>query len=188
MSAGYRNSGFTLLELLVTLSIAAVILSIGLPSFRGVLNNQRLTAASNELVTSFNLARSEAIKRVVYVTVCKSNNGATCTPATDWADGWIIFANSSLANASTVDAGDEIIRVYPGVSNGISVMPSGAIDEFLSFRPSGTVGTNVANMTGTLTVCDERGAGSARGIVLQSSGHWSVTRDVDHDDAALACP
>ncbi len=183
-----ENRGFTLLELMITLFIAGIILSIGVPSFRGVMQNQRMTSATNELVMSLNLAKSEAIKRVVYVSICKSSNGVTCGDAgTSWRDGWIVFANTTVANLGVRDFGDELIRVYPGLRNGYTLTPMGTIGGFISFRPSGTMGTAVANMTGTLTMCDERSAAYARGILLQSSGSWSVSRDLAHDGSALAC-
>lgn len=183
-----ENRGFTLLELMITLLIAGIILSIGVPSFRGVMQNQRMTSATNELVMSLNLAKSEAIKRVVYVSVCKSSNGVTCgDAATSWRDGWIVFANATVANLGVRDFADELIRVYPGLRSEFALTPIGTVDGFISFRPSGTMGTAVANMAGTLTMCDERGAGYARGILLQSSGSWSVSRDLDHDGSALVC-
>lgn len=183
-----ENRGFTLLELMITLLIAGIILSIGVPSFRGVMQNQRMTSATNELVMSLNLAKSEAIKRVAYVSICKSSNGVTCGDAgTSWRDGWIVFANATVANLGVRDFGDELIRVYPGLRSEFALTPIGTVDGFISFRPSGTMGTAVANMTGTLTMCDERGAGYARGILLQSSGSWSVSRDLAHDGSALVC-
>ena len=183
-----ENRGFTLLVLMITLLIAGIILSIGVPSFRGVMQNQRMTSATNELVMSLNLAKSEAIKRVAYVSICKSSNGVTCGDAgTSWRDGWIVFANATVANLGVRDFGDELIRVYPGLRSEFALTPIGTVDGFISFRPSGTMGTAVANMTGTLTMCDERGAGYARGIVLQSSGSWSVSRDLAHDGSALVC-
>ena len=183
-----ENRGFTLLELMITLLIAGIILSIGVPSFRGVMQNQRMTSATNELVMSLNLAKSEAIKRVVYVSICKSSNGVTCGDAgTSWRDGWIVFANATVANLGVRDFADELIRVYPGLRSEFALTPIGTVDGFISFRPSGTMGTAVANMAGTLTMCDERGAGYARGILLQSSGSWSVSRDLDHDGSALVC-
>ena len=183
-----ENRGFTLLELMITLLIAGVILSIGVPSFRGVMQNQRMTTATNELVMSLNLAKSEAIKRVAYVSICKSSNGVTCgDAATSWNDGWIVFANATVANVDVRDFGDELIRVYPGLRNGYTLTPIGTVDGFISFRPSGTMGTAVANMAGTFTMCDERGAGNARGIQMQSSGSWSVSRYFAHDGSALVC-
>ena len=182
-----KMRGVTLLELMIALLIASVMLTIGIPSFQAVLDNQRLTVATNEMVMSLNLAKSEAIKRVAYVTLCKSNNGVACTAGGAWNDGWIVFANSGVANLDAIDAGDEIIRIYPKLRESIDLTPTGTIVDFLSFRPSGTLGTSVANMTGTLTVCDERGAEHARGVLLEASGRWSVSRDLAHDGGALAC-
>ncbi len=189
MYLNQKTSGFTLLELVVTLAIGAVILVVGVPSFKGTLDNQRMTSATNELVMSLNLAKSEAIKRVVYVSVCKSSNGASCSAAdTSWDDGWIVFANATVANLGSVDVGDEIIRISPALRDSLAINPLGTIDGFVSFRPSGTLGTAAANMAGTLTMCDERGDAHARGIVLEPSGHWQVSRDLAHDGSALACP
>ena len=188
MLVNQEMSGFTLLELMIALAIGAVILVLGVPSFKGTIDNQRMTSATNEMVMSLNLAKSEAIKRVAYVSICKSSNGVSCGAAgTSWDDGWIIFANATVANSGSIDAGDEILRVYPALRDSLSLTPSGTIDGFVSFRPSGTLGTSAANMTGTLTMCDERGATYARGILLDPSGHWRVSRDQAHDGAPLAC-
>ena len=184
-----RNiSGFSLLELMVTLSIGALIMTMAVPSFRNSINNQRMTSATNELVMSLTLAKSEAIKRVTYVTVCKSSDGATCTGNTsDWNDGWIVFANATSVNLGSVDAGDELIRVYPALLDSLSVTPLGSVDGFLSFRPSGTLGTNAANMTGTLTTCDDRGSSYATAILLEPSGRWQISHDKAHDASNLTC-
>ena len=183
-----ESSGFSLLELLVALAVGAIVLVIGVPSFQGTLDNQRMTSATNELVMSLNLAKSEAIKRVMYVSVCKSSNGVSCTAGgTSWDDGWIIFANSTVANLGSIDAGDEVIRVYPALRDELTVTSIGTVADFVSFRPSGTIGTSTANMTGTLTTCDERGADYARGILLEASGQWRVSHDQTHAGAALTC-
>lgn len=182
-----KMRGVTLIELLIALMIASVMLTLGVPSFRAVLDNQRMTAATNELVMSLNLAKSEAIKRVAYVSVCKSSNGVACSDAANWDDGWIVFANATVANLGTIDPGDEVIRIYPALRDSIAMTPSGTIDGFVSFRPSGTIGTTAVNTSGTLTICDERGADQARGILLEPSGRWRVSKDVAHDGAALSC-
>ncbi len=187
MSKISKMRGVTLIELLIALLIASVMLTLGVPSFQAVLDNQRMTAGTNELVMSLNLAKSEAIKRVVYVSICKTSNGQACTAVGNWDDGWIVFANSTVVNLDTIDPGDEVIRVYPGLRDTMVMTPSGNIADFVSFRPSGTIGTPAVNTNGTLTVCDERGADFARGIILEPSGRWRVSRDLAHDGAALAC-
>ncbi len=150
MLVNQEMSGFTLLELMIALAIGSVILVLGVPSFKGTIDNQRMTSATNEMVMSLNLAKSEAIKRVTYVSICKSSNGVSCGAAgTSWDDGWIIFANATVANSGSVDAGDEILRVYPALRDSLSLTPTGTVDGFVSFRPSGTLGTSAANMTGT---------------------------------------
>lgn len=70
--------GFTLIELVVTLVVAAVIVAWGLPSFKNLIISNRLVSQTNDLIGSLNLARSEAIKRGSTVSVCKSKNGTQC--------------------------------------------------------------------------------------------------------------
>ena len=183
-----NSSGFTLLELLTALTIGSIVIVVGVPGFQGVMSNQRLTASTNEMVTTLNLARSEAIKRVTYVTVCKSSNGTGCTAGSAWEDGWIVFANVSSATPGAVDAGDEIIRVFPALHQSNSLTPIGNIANFLTFRPSGSIGTAAANFSGTLTACDDRGDSSARGIGMQPSGNWGVSKDLNHAGGVLVCP
>jgi len=182
-----KMRGVTLLELLIALVIASVMVTIGIPSFSAVMDNQRLTAATNEVIMTMNLAKSEAIKRVAYVTVCKSTNGVSCTNGGSWNDGWIVFANTGVASLNKIDAGDEVIRSYPKLRASIDVIPSGNIGNWMSFRPSGTIGTTAQNTTGTLVVCDERGAAFARGVLVEASGRWRVSKDVMHDGTALVC-
>ncbi len=189
MTLRKNTSGFSLLELIVAISIAAVVLVVGVPSFRTTLDNQRMLSATNEMVMSMNLAQSEAIKRVAYVSICKSTDGATCGAAgANWNDGWIVFANATLTNLDSVGADDEIIRVNPALHESLSTSAIGTIDGFIIFRPSGTIGTAAANLTGTLTICDERGAANARGLLVDPSGHWQISRDQDHNGSALVCP
>ena len=183
-----NNRGMTLFDLLIALTVASMVLTLVVPSFKTVIASQRMTSVTNEMVMTLNLAKSEAVKRVAYVSVCKSSDGVNCSAGVaGWDDGWIVFANTTNANLDSIDAGDEIIRVYPGIRQSFTFSTIGTITSFISFRPGGTIGTAAANMAGTLTVCDERGATFARGIVLGLSGRWHVSRDVAHDGSALVC-
>jgi type IV fimbrial biogenesis protein FimT len=183
-----RNKGFTLLELLSTLTIASLVVTMGVPSFRTVLESQRMTGATNEMVMALNLAKSEAIKRVAYVSVCKSSDMLSCgNGGVSWNDGWIVFANATTANLGIIDGNDVVLRVYPAIHDSIDVTASGTVDGFVSFRPSGTMGTAAANFNGTLTVCDRRGDPGARGILLEPSGRWQVSHVLAHDNNALSC-
>jgi type IV fimbrial biogenesis protein FimT len=105
-----RLSGFTLVEILVAVTVVAILLTVGIPSFRYVTNSNRIAAEINGLLGDMQYARSEAIKEGSPVTVCISTNGTSCVAnATTWQSGWIVFADAN-GNAA-VDAGDVVLRV-----------------------------------------------------------------------------
>ncbi|MEE9444784.1 MAG: GspH/FimT family pseudopilin [Cocleimonas sp.] len=99
------NTGFTLIELMITLAIAVILITLAVPSFSLMIHNSKVTSATNEFVSALNLARSEALKRSNNVTVCKSNSGFTAcsTTATDnyTTNGWLVFPDCGVLG--TVD-------------------------------------------------------------------------------------
>lgn len=121
------QSGFTLLELMVTLAVAAILLGLAVPSFMAMGLNSKLRSTANNLVASAYLARSEAIKLNASVTLCASSNGSTC--GGDWREGWIITRSG------------EVIQHNGAAPRGFLVEGSRAS---ISFQPSG-VGTDPAN-------------------------------------------
>jgi type IV fimbrial biogenesis protein FimT len=183
------SRGFNLLELMVALAVGGVLLAIGVPAFQATIADQRSTTAANELVESFILARSEAIKRGEYVSICKSDNGSSCTNGADWNHGWIVFSNVNPASPAVVDGGDGdvIIRVHTALATTIDIDPNGNIVNFVSFRPIGTTGTTAQNFSGTLTLCDTTEKTGPRGLLFSPSGRIQVSRDVDHAGDALSC-
>lgn len=105
--------GITLFEMLVTMAIAGILMAIAVPSYRYVTNSNRIASEINGLLGDLQFARGEAIKEGQTVTVCVSNDGATCAGAavSTWQSGWIVF--SDLNNDQKVDVGDAILRVQP---------------------------------------------------------------------------
>jgi type IV fimbrial biogenesis protein FimT len=86
-----RTSGFTLMELLVVISIVAILAGIGAPSFRNITTSYRIAGEVNGLLGDMQFARAEAIKEGQNVTICVSSDGLTCANSTDWKSGWVVF-------------------------------------------------------------------------------------------------
>lgn len=98
-------AGFTLIELIVAIAVLAIMIALAVPSFTSLINGNRLTAHSNELVASLQLAKMESLRRNLRVAVCESDDGATCTGGGEWAQ-WITIADSDRNGAY-----DQVLRV-----------------------------------------------------------------------------
>jgi len=154
-----NHRGFTLIELMVTLAVAAILLTVAIPSFTEMIKNNRLTTEINELVTVLNFGRTEAIKRGIDVTVCKSNTGTSC--AGNWQNGWIAFVD--LDDDGVVDAGETILRVHPSLAAGNTLTyPKNRI----SYSAQGFA----INFAGTFILCDSRGASKGKGLIVSNTG------------------
>ncbi|WP_244857245.1 pilus assembly FimT family protein [Aromatoleum bremense] len=89
--------GFTLIEMMITLAVAAILLGLSVPSFKSLLENNRAASTANDLLASLQYARSEAVKRAKPAFLCPSTNGETCIDGdTDWHVGWIVVADLTV--------------------------------------------------------------------------------------------
>lgn len=163
-----NERGFTLVELLVVLAVGAILLAIAIPSYAFLVNSSRLAAVTNDLVTALHLARSEAIKRGMRVTVCKTSNAMVGTPVCDtaasWQQGWLVFVDGGTKGV--IDSGDTLLRVQDSLSAAVTITTSN-FSSFVSYLPSGkSQGPNeLAN--GALRVCM---AGTRRDIIINNTG------------------
>jgi type IV fimbrial biogenesis protein FimT len=194
-----KQQGFTIYELLITMLMIGVILSIGVPSMSGFMQNSRITSTANDLHASFYLARSEAARSKSNIMICASANSmdaaAACGGTFD--DGWIIFVD--LNDNQTRDAGDEenVLRAHPAIPDTIDIITNGGADYFV-FAPSGLgrgdIGGNPA--LSIAMICDERGLdvaeggrATARRLVATPIGRATVISDYDDIVAAGGvCP
>lgn len=149
------NGGVTLIELLVGLALLAILMAIAVPSFRGTAASNRLSASAAEVANTMALARSEAIRRGGRVTVCKSADGAACTLVGGWEQGWIVFVDTTRAGANaSVDAGEVIVSRVGRQADGITILGTAALANYVSFAADGTVRTMAgAALAGGLRTC-----------------------------------
>lgn len=192
-----RELGFTLYELLMTLLVIGVVLSLGIPNLRDFSANSRIAATANDLHSSFLVARSEAARSKSNITICASANSqlaaANCNGTFD--DGWIIFVDTN-GDLQRLGATENVLRRNPAIDTSININVNGGAT-FFSFAPTGLgrgdVGGNTAFSTAIL--CDGRGntkaaggSSSARYLVVTPIGRATVIRDVAAITAAGGCP
>jgi type IV fimbrial biogenesis protein FimT len=168
------TSGFTLVELLVVVAIAAVLAAIGVPSWRAFSEKLQLTGASDAFVAGLHLARSEAIKRQDRVALCKSADGVSCAPAGGWDQGWIIFHDRN--NNGRREEAEQVLRRQQALPAALRLSGNLTVAQYVSFVPTGaTKLVEGGFQPGTLTVCRESGqTAQARQIILNAAGRPRV--------------
>lgn len=154
-------SGFTLVELMMTLVILAILLGVGVPSFNLVLQNVRSASLANDLTSGLNLARSEAITRSAQVDICPSNNGTSCSGS--WTDGWIVIVNAT----------SEVLRRFPEPPAGATITQTPTANATISFGP---LGQPVAGLTQLVAQVDGCSGDRAREINLEPAGRVRTRR------------
>ena len=180
------QTGFTLYEVLTTMLIVGVVLSFGIPNMQSFRQNSRMTAAANDLHSSFHLARSEATRAKAPITLCASADSMAELPTCGGGlvAGWIVFQDTD--GDITVDAGEPILRRFPPVENGIVINTDGP-DDYFSFASTG-LGRGTQNGTAplaTMVLCDPRGniiggsgKSTARVVIVTPLGRAMVLADI----------
>lgn len=163
-----QDRGFTLLELLVTLSIAAILLAVGVPSYITFIDNNRVTSQANDMLYSFNMARSEAIKRGTEVRLVS-------VAGSDWSGGWNLVADTN--NDSDFDDPEDILMQWEALNSGGSLViavSNSPTDTYMAFNSRGGLSPSNASFIFTLEPgdCD---AIDSRIISLEPSGRASVS-------------
>jgi len=167
-----RQSGFTLFELLATVGIGGLLLSIGVPSLTSFVRDANIISGANGFLADLYYARNLAVTTNRRIVTCASSNGTSCNSAL-WTDGRITFRDDN--NNLVLDVGEEVVRVgRPLTGLGVS---SGQFPAAITFRPNGRAMAAVpAANTGLFIVCDTRGPEHARRVWVDFNGRPRVDR------------
>ena len=163
-----NDSGYSIYELLLTLLLVSILATLGLPAFSAMLVKSRQTAEINALFHAIHLARKESIRRREVMTVCASADGQSCSPARDWAAGWILFNNADRDSPPQVDPGESVVLTHR-VTETIEVV---ANRRAFTLRATFRRATN-----GTLVVCDRHARVPAKALVVSYTGRPRVATE-----------
>jgi len=160
-----RQHGITLIELLIAMAIMVIVLSVGVPNMSRFVKNSELINTSNKIASLMSYARSEATKRKSPVSLCQSNDNATC--------------EASGSNLIVLNSADELLRTTP-LSTDINFYYQNLASSTVTFDSFG-----MPNDVGEIVLCDDRGASYAKGIALNMGGQ--IRALVPAEIAAISC-
>ena len=155
-STGRNSRGFTLVELMIALALVAILSTLAAPSFNLLIQRSRVNAHFQQLFSSLLLARTEATKRGVRVSLCHSAAPEAATPVcggagSNWATGWLVFVDNTqdaLNVAGTLDGSDVVLRVSPPLRGATIIPAPAAFTNSIGFIPTGR-----ASNAGSFRVC-----------------------------------
>jgi type IV fimbrial biogenesis protein FimT len=171
-----RPRGYTLMELLMALSLLATFLAWAVPTLTEVIHSVRVHAGTQALANSLLLARSEAVKRNARVVMCKSAGGSTCVSGAGWEQGWIVFQD--VNNNALLDPEEHVVYREEPLPQGLRMSGNTPVSHYVSYTPYGrTKQLSGAFQAGTFTVCTKSGKHvQARQVVINNVGRARVAK------------
>ena len=172
-----KQAGFTLIEIMVVISISLILLTTALPSLMGMIKNSRLVTLHNELVSDLSLTRSTAVNSGGNAIICAANVSADqCLgEGTDWIHGWLVFGDAD--DDGRVDADEVIISVKAGLNADVKLVSS-------RIRVRYSADGTALGYPAAFIFCDSRESSTKRGLILTDSGNTQI---VDTNQTGLNC-
>jgi type IV fimbrial biogenesis protein FimT len=191
MNTRIKHEGFTLIELMITVALVAILLALSAPYFRETITSNKIGAEANNLKASLNLARSTAARLNQPVTVCKSADGDGCTTDDYWEQGWITFNDLNMDGA--VDSGgvELVIQEYSPLPTGYTLRSTAQFSDVVTFLPQGNArGSAGLDETSSFRICATDASGQeddakARQVFINITGRIRSQKGLD---SGIDCP
>lgn len=197
MRSRNNSYGFTLIELVVTVAIVAIVSTLAIPAFQTLIMNNRITSQANQLSSMLAYARSEGAKRPAgFMTLCPTSDSVSCSGNDAWEGGWLVLVDQN--GDRIVNGADEVRQVSDRLAGGNTLRVRGLTNSsYVQFDTRGQPLTSALNdfTALTFTICDSRGASDARAVIVAVSGQTRLAQDEDadgilndHDGNNIICP
>ena len=165
----YHQSGFTLVELLTTLTVMITIIATGVPAMQRFMATQHMVTSMNRVASHLHLARSEAIKRGLHAVLCPSLDGESCLESVQWQQGFILFADENVNKKR--DTGEELLRQFQSTDKKPQIRITTRSRQWVRYQTTGeAVGSTI-----TMTFCDANDLVEPKAIIISNTGRSRVS-------------
>lgn len=172
---GKYEAGFTLVELVITLTIAGILIAVAAPAMQTFILDQRLTTQANDFIADLSLSRSESIRRASNVVICKqggSVSSPSCSTSAAWEAGWVVFVDAD--SDGTLDSNETVLRIRQSL-DGSNTLTATSGTNNLIFSSTGLT-TLSSGAEVAMRLCDSRGASKAVTVWVNFTGRARIDR------------
>lgn len=186
MSNNIKIKGLTLTELMTAMAIAAIVVSMAIPTFSTTIARNRIVTHTNEFLGYLHYTRNEAITRGRRVRMCRSSNAINCDPEDGgWELGFIVFVDTN--NNNVKDADEMLLRERTKFDSKVTITGNSMIDDYIAYSSDGRTRTNTgAFQSGTLNVCD-KDTNLKSAIVISKVGRARSVKNCNKCPSSCSC-
>lgn len=176
-----NSRGFTLVELMITLAVAVILITVAFPAYRQMLLDNQRDRYSNDLLSTLNLARTEAVTRNQTVIICKSDDQASCDNSVNWNDGWLVYADVDGNGAFSELAGDVLLDAHEATTSSFT-LTSEDFPNTVVYQVSGRHTRPATAVPHAFELCNTATEMDGRNIEITSTGRPRATVKTDCPD------
>jgi len=183
MNTKRTRAGFSLMELMIALTVASILLGLAVPNLTQFMKNNKLTSGANDFMSSLQRARTESVKRQANVVVCETADPTAANPVCGAGQAWIVFQDTNGNWVSNGVATEPVIERHPALDSTVTIKFDGSAGyPIVAFNPTGFASpTGPVTPTRNVVICDSRGTAYARAVLISPTGRArasSVAADV----------